>query len=212
MREELAYNIKKLVGRALQGYVTHDALNAAMPPDEYTTEEIKEMLGVLSSKGITIVDTEAEGAISKKGVTHGEVIRCCSFCEKGTDKVKRLVAGNKGYICDECVSLCMLILAQQDRAWFDQQVEAARAFRFEDLIDAPNQPPVPQFKIFGTDVAQPGRALRSGRRGRRLESHRDCQCRPRPYRGSAVGPWRLGLLSGRDRDQPTRMRIFPVRK
>jgi hypothetical protein len=139
MREELAYNIKKLVGRALeQGYVTHDALNAAMPPDEYTTEEIEEMLGVLSSKGIAIVDTESEGAVSKKRSNHGEVMRCCSFCEKGADKVKRLVAGNKGYICDECVSLCMLVLAQQDRAWFDQQVEAARAFRFEDLIDAPN--------------------------------------------------------------------------
>lgn len=140
MCEELSHSIKKLVAQAWeQGYVTHDALNAVMPPDEYTSKEIEEMLGALSSEGIVIVDTESEGAISKKRVTHGEVMRCCSFCEKGADKVKRLVAGNKGYICDECVSLCMLILAQQDRAWFDQQVEAARAFRPEDL----KQPPVP---------------------------------------------------------------------
>ena len=30
----------------------------------------------------------------------------CSFCEKTQNEVKKLVAGNSGYICDECIILC----------------------------------------------------------------------------------------------------------
>ena len=30
----------------------------------------------------------------------------CSFCGKGQEQVRRLIAGNGVYICDECVDLC----------------------------------------------------------------------------------------------------------
>ena len=30
----------------------------------------------------------------------------CSFCEKSQNEVKKLVAGNSGFICDECIILC----------------------------------------------------------------------------------------------------------
>ncbi|MFW6323763.1 MAG: ATP-dependent Clp protease ATP-binding subunit ClpX [Desulfovibrionales bacterium] len=39
---------------------------------------------------------------------------CCSFCAKTQDEVKRLIAGPDVYICDECVSLCNEIIAQDD--------------------------------------------------------------------------------------------------
>lgn len=38
----------------------------------------------------------------------------CSFCGKPQDLVGRLIAGDGVYICDECVKLCMNILAQSD--------------------------------------------------------------------------------------------------
>ncbi len=34
----------------------------------------------------------------------------CSFCGKGQDHVRRLIAGNGVYICDECVALCADII------------------------------------------------------------------------------------------------------
>ncbi len=37
----------------------------------------------------------------------------CSFCGKGQDEVQRLIAGPDVYICDECVSLCNEIIAQE---------------------------------------------------------------------------------------------------
>src|SRR5258708_30181539 len=37
---------------------------------------------------------------------------CCSFCTKDKDAVAKLIAGPGVYICDECVSLCDLIIYQ----------------------------------------------------------------------------------------------------
>ena len=38
---------------------------------------------------------------------------CCSFCNKDKDAVTRLIAGPGVYICNECVHLCDLILAEE---------------------------------------------------------------------------------------------------
>ena len=38
---------------------------------------------------------------------------CCSFCGKGQDQVKRLIAGNGVFICDECVELCADIIEHE---------------------------------------------------------------------------------------------------
>jgi ATP-dependent Clp protease ATP-binding subunit ClpX len=37
----------------------------------------------------------------------------CSFCGKSQEEVQRLIAGPDVYICDECVSLCNEIIAQE---------------------------------------------------------------------------------------------------
>lgn len=37
----------------------------------------------------------------------------CSFCGKGHDEVKKLIAGPTVYICDECVELCNEIIAEE---------------------------------------------------------------------------------------------------
>lgn len=38
----------------------------------------------------------------------------CSFCGKPRSQAKRLISGNGVYICDECVELCMDIIADED--------------------------------------------------------------------------------------------------
>src|SRR5213592_4712275 len=49
--------------------------------------------------------------MSKKG-NSGDVLRC-SFCNKSQRDVKKLVAGPKVYICDECVDICLDILSEE---------------------------------------------------------------------------------------------------
>ncbi len=42
----------------------------------------------------------------------------CSFCTKDKDVVAKLVAGPGVYICNECVDLCNLIIAEEPAAGF----------------------------------------------------------------------------------------------
>ena len=48
--------------------------------------------------------------MSKKG-NGGDVLRC-SFCNKSQRDVKKLIAGPTVYICDECVDICLDIIAE----------------------------------------------------------------------------------------------------
>ena len=54
-------------------------------------------------------------------------VLCCSFCNKDKDAVAKLVAGPGVYICNECVELCNLILADQPTpefgAWHERPEE-----------------------------------------------------------------------------------------
>jgi ATP-dependent Clp protease ATP-binding subunit ClpX len=38
-------------------------------------------------------------------------VLCCSFCGKKQSEVKKLVAGPTVYICNECVLLCVDVIA-----------------------------------------------------------------------------------------------------
>jgi ATP-dependent Clp protease ATP-binding subunit ClpX len=38
----------------------------------------------------------------------------CAFCGKPADEVKHLIAGPRAMICDECVAICVAVLADQD--------------------------------------------------------------------------------------------------
>jgi len=54
----------------------------------------------------------ANSRIPVPGAARLEIL-CCSFCSKDKDAVAKLVAGPGVYICDECVGLCNLIIAEQ---------------------------------------------------------------------------------------------------
>ena len=49
---------------------------------------------------------------------------CCSFCRKDQDSVAKLVAGPGVYICNECVGLCNLVIAEAPAPAFGAWHEA----------------------------------------------------------------------------------------
>ncbi|MEM9421099.1 MAG: RNA polymerase sigma factor region1.1 domain-containing protein, partial [Pseudomonadota bacterium] len=54
-------SVRKMIDAAKKkGYVTYDALNAALPTDEYTSEQIEDIMAKLSDMGINVTDTEEE--------------------------------------------------------------------------------------------------------------------------------------------------------
>ena len=52
----------------------------------------------------------------QSGAAKGRRSWRCSFCGKGEDKVRRLVAGPGVFICDQCVGLCSEVLESDQRS------------------------------------------------------------------------------------------------
>ena len=47
----------------------------------------------------------------------------CSFCDKGQNEVRKLIAGNGIYICDECIELCVEIIEEEKVESIDSSPE-----------------------------------------------------------------------------------------
>ena len=66
-------SVKAMIKTAKKrGYVTHDELNKVLPSEEFSSEQIEDILAQLSEMGITVVDSE-EDADSEDGEASGEV-------------------------------------------------------------------------------------------------------------------------------------------
>jgi len=52
--------------------------------------------------------------------SRGNEVKVCSFCGKGSDLVKRLIAGPGVYICDECIDVCKKILDEESDVMTDE--------------------------------------------------------------------------------------------
>ncbi|HCM83122.1 MAG TPA: hypothetical protein DIS76_00965, partial [Rhodospirillaceae bacterium] len=50
-----------------RGFVTYDELNAALPAEEYTSEQIEDMMAKLSEAGINIIEAGEEEEEEKEG-------------------------------------------------------------------------------------------------------------------------------------------------
>src|SRR5471032_2197502 len=70
--DAIAATIKKMVVRGKErGYVTYDDLNAALPPDQVSSEQIEDTMTMLSELGINVIESE-EGEEPAAGEEGGE--------------------------------------------------------------------------------------------------------------------------------------------
>ena len=60
----------------------------------------------------------------------------CSFCGKSKDSVKKFISGPSVYICNECVSLCNEILAEEEeREAVEAQVPSPTPMEINEILD-----------------------------------------------------------------------------
>jgi len=60
----------------------------------------------------------------------------CSFCGKSKDSVKKFISGPSVYICNECVSLCNEILAEEEeREAVEAQVPSPTPLEIKEVLD-----------------------------------------------------------------------------
>src|SRR5689334_15832907 len=59
--DTLGAELKKLVQKGKErGYITYDELNAALPPDEVSSEQIEDTMAMLSEAGVNVVEAEEQ--------------------------------------------------------------------------------------------------------------------------------------------------------
>jgi RNA polymerase primary sigma factor len=60
--------VKKMIGEARErGYITYDQLNQVLPPEQVSSEQIEDVMSMLSEMGINIIEEEAEDEEQKGG-------------------------------------------------------------------------------------------------------------------------------------------------
>src|ERR1044071_4657774 len=66
LMDAMAAAVKKMVARGRErGFVTYDEINAALPPDQVSSEQIEDTLALLSEQGVSVVESE-EGDEAEK--------------------------------------------------------------------------------------------------------------------------------------------------
>ena len=65
----------------------------------------------------------------------GEEVLRCSFCNKSQREVKKLIAGPTVFICDECVDICLDIIAEDRMLEQQQDANLPKPIEIKKLLD-----------------------------------------------------------------------------
>ncbi|MPZ08752.1 MAG: RNA polymerase sigma factor RpoD [Kiloniellaceae bacterium] len=61
LMDSMSVAVKKMIAKAKErGYVTYDELNAVLPPDQMSSEQIEDIMSLLSEMGITVIESEEQ--------------------------------------------------------------------------------------------------------------------------------------------------------
>ena len=70
--------VKRMIADARErGYITYDQLNAALPPEQVSSEQIEDVMSMLSEMGINVIEEEE----AEEGETGGEVVEASTSRE-----------------------------------------------------------------------------------------------------------------------------------
>ncbi|MBX6324338.1 MAG: RNA polymerase sigma factor RpoD, partial [Rhodospirillaceae bacterium] len=59
LMDSMSLAVKKMIARSKErGYVTYDELNAVLPPEQMSSEQIEDTLALLNEMGINVVESE----------------------------------------------------------------------------------------------------------------------------------------------------------
>ena len=54
-------DVKKMIAKAkAKGYITYDELNRVLPSDQFASEQIEDVMSLLSEMGVNVVEDEGE--------------------------------------------------------------------------------------------------------------------------------------------------------
>ncbi len=128
--------VKKMIAEARQrGYITYDQLNQVLPPDQVASEQIEDVMSMLSEMGINIIEEEEaeEDAGSKELATTSQakdVVLATSTSETldRTDDPVRMYLREMGSV---------ELLSREGEIAIAKRIEAGRKTMIEGLCESP---------------------------------------------------------------------------
>jgi RNA polymerase primary sigma factor len=136
--DSLGATIKKMLAKGKErGYVTYDELNSALPPEQFSSEQIEDVMANLSEMGINVVENEegedpaaaGEGAAIAPAEADGEEEKASGEEEYGrTDDPVRMYLREMGSV---------ELLSREGEIEIAKRIEAGREEMISGICESP---------------------------------------------------------------------------
>ncbi|WP_299723661.1 RNA polymerase sigma factor RpoD [uncultured Tateyamaria sp.] len=130
--------VKKMIGEAREkGYITYDQLNTVLPPDQVSSEQIEDVMSMLSEMGINIIEDEEAEEEEQKGstdVTTTEGTRDLTLGATGQEKLDRTDDPVRMYLREMG---SVELLSREGEIAIAKRIEAGRNTMIAGLCESP---------------------------------------------------------------------------
>ncbi len=130
--------VKKMIGEAREkGYITYDQLNQVLPPDQVNSEQIEDVMSMLSEMGINIIEDEEAEEEEQKGSTEvatTESAREVTVATGSTEKLDRTDDPVRMYLREMG---SVELLSREGEIAIAKRIEAGRNTMIAGLCESP---------------------------------------------------------------------------
>ncbi|MEX0349813.1 MAG: RNA polymerase sigma factor RpoD [Paracoccaceae bacterium] len=130
--------IKKMIAEAREkGYITYDQLNQVLPPDQVSSEQIEDVMSMLSEMGINIIEDEEAEEEEQKGSTDlvtTEGAREVTLASASTEKLDRTDDPVRMYLREMG---SVELLSREGEIAIAKRIEAGRNTMIAGLCESP---------------------------------------------------------------------------
>ena len=129
--------VKKMISEARErGYITYDELNDVLPPDQVSSEQIEDVMAMLSEMGINIIEADEVDEEESKGevtvVDQGE--KAVAVAATGQEKLDRTDDPVRMYLREMG---SVELLSREGEIAIAKRIEAGRKTMIEGLCESP---------------------------------------------------------------------------
>ncbi|MBL6641558.1 MAG: RNA polymerase sigma factor RpoD [PS1 clade bacterium] len=135
-------DVKRMIKAAKEtGFVTYDALNAVLPPEEFSSEQIEDIMSMLSQMGITVVETDDGEGDSEDGDEAGT--KAANDDSATTAVAKTAKTTSTGDRTDDPVRMYLRemgsveLLSREGEIAIAKRIEAGRETMIAGLCESP---------------------------------------------------------------------------
>ncbi|MEO1495261.1 MAG: RNA polymerase sigma factor RpoD [Pseudomonadota bacterium] len=126
-------DVKKMVAKAkAKGYITYDELNRVLPSDQFSSEQIEDVMSLLSEMGVNVVESdgeaEGEGEDAKEGSKEVTTTQQATTEVDRTDDPVRMYLREMGTV---------ELLSREGEIAIAKRIEAGRATMIGGLCESP---------------------------------------------------------------------------